>query len=180
MIIKKTLVIVAVVSFCAGMGVSWLILNQRESGTQKPPTYLVKQTSSAIESPVVPGVLPASPGAAAVIQGDASYDQKNWVKAIELYQQAIALGTDNADVRTDLGNALRFAGEPRKALEQYQIAQRKDPQHENSLYNMAMLYAQELHDPAAASRAMKEYLLRFPNGDKASVAKEIVGKSELP
>jgi len=175
---------VVVVSFCTGAGTSWLILNSSGLRNQavQPPTYLVQQTATKNEpsTMVSPEVIPSSPGAAAVVQGNTCYDQKNWGKAIEFYQQAISLGIDNADVRTDLGNAFRFAGEPQKALEQYQTAQRKDPQHENSLYNMAMLYAQELHDPPAATRAMQEYLLRFPNGDKVSTAKEFIGKPALP
>jgi len=86
---------------------------------------------------------------------------------------------DNADVRTDLGNALRFSGEPQKALEQYQTARRENPQHENSLCNMATLYAQVLNDPGNAVTAWREYLRLFPNGAKASAAKEFLAAESL-
>jgi Tfp pilus assembly protein PilF len=175
------------VAFCAGAGATWLVLNPHGAGTHptQPPTYVISQSTPTGQPPLPPSSVPAmapdvsqqSPGQAAVTQGNASYDQKNWAGAIEDYRRAISLGTDNPDVRTDLGNALRFSGEPQKALEQYQTAQRQDPQHENSLYNMATLYSQELHDPAAALRAMQEYLLRFPTGDKASIARQFIGQS---
>src|SRR5205814_3424855 len=77
-----------------------------------------------------------------------NYDRRNWLHAIEHYQQAITLGSGNADVRTDLGNCYRFINEPRKALEQYQLAQKENPQHENSLFNIATLYQQVLKEPA--------------------------------
>jgi TPR repeat protein len=184
MVIQKSTLIVAAVAFCAGAGVSWLVLNQREAGTRaanQPPTYVISQTTGTGETASVPAPPPdvsqESPGQAAVTLGNWSYDQKNWTKAVEYYQRAISLGTDSADVRTDLGNALRFTGDPRKALQEYQTAQRQNPQHENSLYNMATLYAAELHDPASATRAMQEYLARFPNGDKASIAKQFLEQS---
>jgi len=182
MAIQKSTLIVAGVAFCAGAGVSWLALNQWGAGNQtvkQTPTYVISQTTATGETPPMPppDVSQQSPGQAAVTLGNWNYDQKNWAKAVEYYQRAISVGTDTADVRTDLGNALRFTGDPRKALEEYQAAQRKDPQHENSLYNMATLYAAELHDPASATKAMQEYLSRFPNGDKASIAKQFLEKS---
>lgn len=86
---------------------------------------------------------------------------------------------DNADVRTDLGNALRFSGDPKKALEQYQTARKLNPQHENSLCNMATLYAQVLNDPAGAVAAWNEYLRLFPNGEKTAVARQFVATESL-
>ena len=180
MIIQKSTLIVAAVAFCAGAGVCWLALNPRGANpAPAPPTYVITPSAPAGATPSMPQpeVASQSPGEAAVTLGNSNYDQKNWAGAVENYRRAIALGTDNPDVRTDLGNALRFSGEPRKALEQYQTAQRENPQHENSLYNMAMLYAQELHDSEGARRAMQEYLLRFPNGDKASMARQFIGQS---
>ena len=60
--------------------------------------------------------------------------------------EAIAQGADTPDVRTDLGNCFRFLGQPQKALEQYAIAQKQNPQHENSLFNQISLYGDLLHD----------------------------------
>ena len=181
---EKSWVTVAVIAFCVGAAACWLIVTLLNDGGQpaaqtQPPTYVVSRTFATAEvTPTpVPDSLQESPGLTEVSLGNADYDQKNWVKAAEHYRLALSWGTDNADVRTDLGNALRFAGEPRKALEQYQMAQRKDLHHENSLYNMATLYARELKDPAAAVQTMQEYLVRFPNGDKAAAVREFIQES---
>lgn len=100
-------------------------------------------------------------------RADWFFDHQMWPEAIAAYQQAIAAGVDNPDVRTDLGSAYRFAGQPKDALAQYQTAQRQSPRHENSLYNEAALYAFTLNDVPKAVALWKTYLERFPNGQGA-------------
>jgi len=176
-------IIIAAVAFIAGAGISWLIASSVL--TKEPPAQL--QTSMAITPSVpveagsvtgAPDVAQLPPAQAAVLLGNSNYDEKNWQKAIESYQQAISLGTDNPDVRTDLGNALRFSGQPQLALEQYKIARRENPLHENSLCNMATLYAQVLNDPLNAANTWREYLRLFPNGEKAAVAKQYISNQD--
>src|SRR6266853_2492383 len=101
-----------------------------------------------------------------------------WAHAIEHYQEAIADGADNPDVRTDLGNCFRFINEPRRALEQYQIAQTENPMHENSLFNQAGLYAEVLHDDQRALATAREFLKRFPQSDHAAAAGQLISKLE--
>lgn len=176
-------IIIAVVAFSAGAGISWLIFREQlpQTSLQQPPTYL-SQTSGLDGSNTAsapPDVSQMAPQQSAVTLGNWNYDRRNWQKAIESYQRAISLGMDNADVRTDLGNALRFSGEPQKALEQYQTARRENPQHENSLCNIATLYAQVLNDPVNAANAWREYLRLFPNGEKASEARQFIATETL-
>ena len=171
--------IIAIVAFCAGAGMSWLILNDAhlKTAAQQPPSFVTQQAAGqGARNPdsVPPDVSQLPPAEAALALGNWDYDHKAWQKAIDGYQRAISLGLDNADVRTDLGNALRFSGEPQKALAQYQSARKLNPQHENSLCNMAALYAQVLNDPANAVAAWREYLRLFPDGEKASVAKQAI------
>ena len=171
-------VIIAIVAFSAGCGITWLVLQELNSKTadRQPPTFVTQTTgpTAGNPDPTPPDVSQLPPPEAALALGNWNYDHKAWHKAIDAYQHAISLGLDNADVRTDLGNAFRFSGEPRKALEQYQTARKLNPQHENSLCNMAALYAQVLNDPGNAVAAWKEYLRLFPDGEKASVAKQAI------
>ncbi|MEI8309781.1 MAG: tetratricopeptide repeat protein [Verrucomicrobiota bacterium] len=170
-------ILIAIVAFCAGFGISWLIFHEPPSKTTaQPPAFPTSVTSPAGGNSelVPPDVSQMSPAESSLALGNWYYDQSAWHKAIEAYQRAISLGLDNPDVRTDLGNALRFSGEPQKALEQYQTARRQNPQHENSLCNMATLYAQVLKNPVNADTAWREYLRLFPNGSKASAAKQFI------
>jgi len=176
-ITRRTAVLIAVAAFAAGSGITWLIL--RETGapaSPQPSTFVIQKPAGAgnDSGPEAPDVSQMSPAQSAVALGNWNYDNKDWPKAIGNYQRAISLGMDNPDVRTDLGNAFRFSGQPQKALEQYQIAQRENPQHENSLFNTAALYAEALNDPVNAANTWQEYLRRFPNGEKAPAARKFL------
>jgi tetratricopeptide (TPR) repeat protein len=156
-------------SAAVGAAVTWLIMSQRSTSVVRPPSFAPSQVApnqTATNSSSLPSA------DAAVVRGNMAYDHQQWAEAIREYQDAIAKGLDNADVRTDLGNALRFSGQPEKALEQYTIAQRQNPQHENSLFNQIGLFMDVIHDPIRAIPVCEEFIRRFPNSEKISAAKE--------
>lgn len=156
-------------SFTLGAGGMWVIMWSASPAPSKPPERL---TSSAAPQP--PDISQLAPGDAARALADWNYDRQNWPHAIEHYQEAIAKGADNPDVRTDLGNCYRFIGQPQKALEQYQIAQTQNPQHENSLFNQAGLFAAVLHDDQQALAIARQFVARFPNSPRAQSARELI------
>ena len=162
-------------AFLLGAGGMWLIMRSSSPGRPEKPPAKRLPPSPATEPP---NVSQSAPADAARILGDWNYDRHNWTHAIEHYQEAIADGADNPDVRTDLGNCFRFIGEPRKALEQYQIAQTENPMHENSLFNQAGLYAEVLHDEQRALATAREFLKRFPQSDRTTAAEQLISKLE--
>jgi tetratricopeptide (TPR) repeat protein len=162
-------------AFLLGAGGMWLIMRSSSDGRSQDPRVERLSRSPATEPPDVSQLAPSE---AQRILGNWNYDRHNWPHAIEHYQQAIADGADNPDVRTDLGNCFRFIGEPQKALEQYQIAQTEDPMHENSLFNQAGLYAEVLHDDQRALATAHEFLKRFPKSDRAAAATQLISNVE--
>lgn len=122
------------------------------------------------------------PVQAARTLGNFYYDHQNWPQAIEHYQSAIRQGSDDADIRTDLGNAYRFSGRPDDALLQYTLAQKMNPSHEFSLFNQGGLYLEAYKQPAKAAEVWQEYLARFPNGRSAVAARQLLAQiqGELP
>ena len=105
-------------SFALGAGGMWLIMRTSSlNESAKPPVERFASTPNTAP----PNVSNMSPADAARTLADWNYDRQNWPHAIDHYQEAIAAGADNPDVRTDLGNCFRFIGQPQKALEQYQI-----------------------------------------------------------
>jgi tetratricopeptide (TPR) repeat protein len=155
-------------SAAAGAAVTWLIMSQRSTSVVRPPSLVPAQA----QTQTAPNSSSLSSPDAAVVRGNMAYDHQQWAEAIREYQDAIAKGLDNADVRTDLGNAFRFSGQPEKALEQYTIAQRQNPQHENSLFNQIGLFMDVTHDPIRAIPVCEEFLRRFPNSEKVGAVKE--------
>ncbi|MBI3886713.1 MAG: tetratricopeptide repeat protein, partial [Opitutae bacterium] len=109
--------------------------------------------------------------------GNFYYDHSEWPLAIRHYESAIKQGSDDADIRTDLGNAYRFLGRANEALTQYQLAQKQNPQHEFSLFNQAGLYAELLGQPQEAINLWNEYLTRFTNGKSVAAARQLVAQT---
>lgn len=119
-----------------------------------------------------------SPGQAALVSGNWYFDHQAWPRATDFYQRAIAQGLDNPDVRTDLGSAFRFGGQPEKALEQYRIAQKQNPKHEHSLFNQGGVYAFDMKQPDKGIALWREYLKRFPEGQNAAQARELIARAQ--
>lgn len=110
--------------------------------------------------------------------GNFYYDHGNWPLALQHYEAAIRQGSDDADIRTDLGNVYRFSGRPEDALLQYTLAQRMNPNHEFSLFNQGGLYLDDLHQPAKAVEVWQEYLARFPQGRSADAARQLLARAQ--
>ncbi len=146
-------------------------------------SFLVRADAPNPAPPVAsqPATLASPPTAAAptsapetLTQANQAYDTQQWSRAIELYQRTIALGLDNADVRTDLGNCYRFSDQPNDAIAQYEIAQRQDPAHEISFFNAATIQMEKLNNPTRAAELLEDYLGRFPNSPNGANARAIL------
>ena len=77
------------------------------------------------------------------------------------------LATDAGVIQPD-----RLASMTEKQLEQYTIAHRQNPQHENSLFNQIGLFIEVMHDPIRAIPVCEEFIRRFPSSDKTARVKQ--------
>jgi tetratricopeptide (TPR) repeat protein len=147
------IVLLGTIAFIVGAILTWAILS-----------HLPGRTTASLprENGVLPAVSALSPSEGAVTLGNWYFDHHDWAKATEQYRKAISLGLDNADVRSDLGSALRFNNQPEAAAAEYEIAQRENPEHENSLFNLATLYLQSLNQPDRAITLLEQFKARFP------------------
>jgi tetratricopeptide (TPR) repeat protein len=175
-----------IITFCAaGAGVTGTMLwmqNRPAQRTSEPvastPSTPSASTSSSTHEPpatLTAGMMPAQ---TALTLGNWYYDHERWTVAIAQYQKAIAGGLDSPDVRTDLGNCYRFAEQPQKALEQYRLAQKQNPQHEQSLFNQGGVYASELKQSDKAIAAWRKYLQVFPNGQSVAEARQLIAQMQ--
>jgi tetratricopeptide (TPR) repeat protein len=168
-------VLTVIVSAAMGAALTWMFVSQRSSPPVRPAIASVSRPAMTDVTPNVSGM---SPGEAAVVLGNFAYDHQRWPEAIRHYQEAIASGIDNADVHTDLGNAFRFSGQPEQALNQYAIAQKLNPQHENSLFNQISLFTETLNQPGRAVPVCEEFIRRFPNSDKLPAVREQLARAK--
>lgn len=167
-------VLTVIVSAAMGAALTWMFTSQRSSPPVRPAFSSVSPAPIAEATPNVAGT---SPTEAAVVLGNFAYDHQRWPEAIRHYQEAIASGIDNADVHTDLGNAFRFSGQPEQALNQYTVAQRLNPQHENSLFNQISLFTETLNQPGRAVPICEEFIRRFPNSDRLPAVREQLARA---
>lgn len=144
--------------------------------TAAAPAGLADDPASHIPAPDLTAGQP--PAQAARTLGNFYYDHQNWPLAIQHYESAISQGSNDADIRTDLGNAYRFSGRPQDALAQYQLAQKMNPSHEFSLFNQGGLYLEQLMQPAKAIEVWNEYLVRFPQGQNVAAARQLIAQAQ--
>src|ERR1700712_4328266 len=99
-----SMVLLAFAAFALGSAGTWLIL--RGSAVAPPPANPSAVAQPSTEQP--PDTSQLAPAEAAVTLANWNYDRQNWLHAIEHYEQALALGLNTPDLRTDLGNCYRF------------------------------------------------------------------------
>ncbi|HTP41913.1 MAG TPA: tetratricopeptide repeat protein [Nitrospiria bacterium] len=90
---------------------------------------------------------------ALIFLGNANFDIQRYQEAADLYQQALALNSDNAQARTDRATALYRLGHPREAVEELNLALESDDHHENALYNLGIIKLDAFNDRDGAIAA---------------------------
>ena len=162
-----------IVSAGMGAGLTWMFTSQRSELHRA-----LSSPAPASQPDVGPDVTGMTPGQSALVLANFAYDHQHWPEAIRKYQEAIGAGIDNADVHTDLGNAYRFSGQPKEALNQYILAQRSNPQHENSLFNQIGLFTEVLNEPRRAVPICEEFIRRFPTSDKIPAVQQQLARAK--
>jgi tetratricopeptide (TPR) repeat protein len=95
--------------------------------------------------------------------GNHYYDSKDYAKAIDYYEKSLNLAPGNVDVRTDLGTAIWYAGDPDRAIREYGKALKDKPDYPQTLFNMGVVKWQGKHDGKAALELWEKLLATSPN-----------------
>lgn len=101
-----------------------------------------------------------------VLLGNLYFDADQPKQAVEAYQKALELKSDDPNVLCDQGIMLGRLGESAKAIENFEKALAINPKHGQSLYNAGIVANEQLHQP---SRALY-YWKRLVEADPASPA----------
>jgi cytochrome c-type biogenesis protein CcmH/NrfG len=91
------------------------------------------------------------------------YDQKQYDRAADWYQKALALDPKNVNARTDLGTVYFNLGRPEDALKAYEESLRVDPNHEPTMFNTIIVNLEGTHNLAAARAMWDKLHKRNPN-----------------
>ncbi len=90
--------------------------------------------------------------------GNDYFDTEQPQKAINAYDKALELKPDNPNVLTDQGVMYRKVGRYDKAVANFEKAQAIDPKHLQSIFNLGLVYADDLKQPDKALQAWSRYL----------------------
>jgi tetratricopeptide (TPR) repeat protein len=94
--------------------------------------------------------------------GNAWYDADDWNRAIDAYEKARRKAPEDPNLLSDLGAAYRNRGEFHRAVPLFERAQKNDRNHWQSLLNLVLIHAYDLHDSAAAQKWLDELKRRYP------------------
>ncbi len=112
--------------------------------------------------------------------GNAYFDSQQPQKSVEAYAKALALNGDDPDVLTDQGVMFRELHQPAKALANFEKAQKLNPQHLPSLFNIGIVYASDLNKPAEAEAAWNKVIAMAPSSQQATQARKLLAELKAP
>ena len=112
--------------------------------------------------------------------GNDYFDSDQSQKAIDAYGKALQLKPDDPNVLTDQGVMYRKVGMFDKAVANFEKASKIDPNHEQSLVNLGVVYAEDLKKPEKALEVWSRYLQLHPLSPSAQQVKMWVDKLKAP
>src|SRR6185312_7942529 len=71
--------------------------------------------------------------------GNLYYDSKLYPESIKYYEHALKLRPENSDVRTDMGTAYWYTGNPDQAIAEFNRALKYNATHPGTLFNMGVV-----------------------------------------
>ena len=180
---KKGTILLIVITFVAGLLVSVIFSNVNKSRPEGPQA-INQQTAPSVDLQqqikTLEALLAKDPSnrQAWVQLGHSYFDSKNPMKAIEAYDKALAIDGNDPDVLTDQGIMYRQIGWYEKAIEAFQQANQLNPKHVNSLFNMGLVYMQDLGENEKAKAEFQRFLELVPTGPSADRARNMIEHME--
>lgn len=96
--------------------------------------------------------------------GNDYFDTQQARQAVDAYARALALAPGNPDVLTDQGVMYRQLKDYPKAIADFNRAHRLAPQHLQCLFNLGIVYSEDLKQPGEARKAWEALLAIAPAG----------------
>ncbi len=108
--------------------------------------------------------------------GNEYFDTHQHQKAVDAYAKGLAIKPDEPNVLTDQGVMYRDLGQFDKALANFQKANKLDPNHVQSLFNMGVVYSSNLNKPDEATKAWNKVIAMAPASEQAAQARQMLSQ----
>jgi len=106
------------------------------------------------------------------------FDSNQPMKAIETYDKVLEMDGNDPDILTDQGIMYRRIGWFDKAIDNFEKANALNPSQVQSLYNLGIVYRDDLGDQKKAKEAWTRYLLISPIGKEADRVRTMIDHME--
>ena len=170
---KKESILLVVISLIVGALIAIIIVNMQNKSTPATgggapaaaPAVNYQQQISMLE-----GIVAKEPNNrnAWVQLGHNYFDSDQPMKAIEAYDKALELNQNDPNLLTDQGVMYRRLGWFDKAIKNFEEANRISPNHQQSLYNLGIVYRYDLQDFPKALETWERFLAINPSGAGAA------------
>jgi cytochrome c-type biogenesis protein CcmH/NrfG len=165
---KKETILLIIIALVVGSlgGVIFTNTNKKNVTTASQPASTVPSIDYQQNIKHLEHILAKEPNnrSAWVQLGHTYFDSNQPMKAIEAYGKALTLDANDPDVLTDQGIMYRRVGWFGKAVENLEKANTLNPRHIQSLYNLGIVYRDDLGDQIKAKDAWTKYLELAPDG----------------
>jgi len=108
--------------------------------------------------------------------GNDYFDTRQFQKSIDAYERALELGPNDPDVLTDQGVMFQEIGQFDRAIANFEKANKQNPAHIQSLFNIGVVYANGKKDPVKAAVAWKKVIEVAPQSPQANAARQALGE----
>jgi len=179
--LKKENLVFIVIALLAGLLGGYLIFSIGGQKAAPPPTSGIPLGSGSAADyrqriATAEKIVSETPGNRQVwIQlGNDYFDTGQPQKAINAYSKALELNPNDPNVLTDQGVMYEQVKRFDLAIANFEKAQKIEPGHLQSQYNMGMVYAHDLHQNEKAIKAWTRYLQLDSTSPKAQQVKGLI------
>ncbi len=166
---KKETILLIVVVLVVGILLGVIFTNARKN-SQSSGTVTAPASAPAVnyqqQISMLEGIVAKEPNNrnAWVQLGHNFFDSDQPMKAIEAYDKALAINGNDPNILTDQGVMYRRLGWFDKAVSNFKKAYSLNPNHQQSLYNLGIVYLHDLKDVPQAIAAWEKFLVVNPSG----------------
>jgi cytochrome c-type biogenesis protein CcmH/NrfG len=109
--------------------------------------------------------------------GNIYYVTKSFKEASAYFKRSVDI-RDDVKVRTELGRAYYYSGDPDDALAQFEKVLKSDPDNANAMFNVGMVKWQGKFDVDGALAAWQQILKKYPNHPRRAEVEQLIARAK--
>jgi len=180
--VKKETILLVVVALAIGIlgGVIFTNAKNKSKDSSQEAIDSVASVNHLQNINMLKAAVRENPGdrTAWVKLGHNYFDSGQPIEAIEAYDKALEIDGNDPDVLVDQGVMYRQLGWFQKAIGNFQKANKLNPNHANSFFNMGIVFSQDLDEKEKAKAAWNSFLKIVPIGKGADRVRTMLDHME--